>query len=127
MKRKTLTLGLAFVAVFGLFAALPASTTLAKGDKGPGVSGDYEVDADKVGIPEVKANSVLEGVLNTVYFIAGIAAVIVLVIAGILYATSAGDAAKVKQAKDAILYAVVGLVVVIMAFTITGFIMGGIG
>ena len=75
-------------------------------------------------IPKEDPNTVLLGVLNTAYFLGGVAAVIVIVVAGIMYSTSGGDSGKVAQAKDAILYAVVGLVVIILAFTITGFIMG---
>ncbi len=83
-----------------------------------------KVNPGDVGIPTVGADSVLTGVLNIVYFVAGMTAVIVIIICGILYSTSQGDAAKVKRAKDGILYAVVGLVVVMMAFVITNFIIG---
>jgi hypothetical protein len=83
-----------------------------------------KVDPNSVGIPTVSADNVLSGVLNTVYFAAGIAAVIVIIICGILYSVSQGDAAKTKRAKDGILYSVVGLVVIMMAFVITNFIIG---
>lgn len=76
------------------------------------------------GIPDKKPDDVLNSVLGIVYFAGGAACVIVIVIAGILYTTSNGDAGKVKTAKDAILYAVIGLVVIMMAFAITGFVLG---
>ena len=82
------------------------------------------IDATKSNIPKVNADGVLAGVLSTVYWAAGITAVIVIIIAGILYATSDGDANKVKRAKDAILYSVVGLMFVMMAFLITKFVIG---
>lgn len=66
----------------------------------------------------------LASILGTVYTWAGIIAVIIIVIAGFMYVTSSGDASKVKRAKDAILYAVIGLVVVILAFVITQFVLG---
>lgn len=88
----------------------------------PSVGGS--ISASSVGIPEVNADDVVKGVLNTVYFIAGAAAVIIIIIGGILYATSEGDPGKVQTAKNAILYAVVGLIVVMMAFVITGFVIG---
>ncbi len=74
-------------------------------------------------IPKSDPNTVIVGVLNTAYFLGGVVAVIIIIIAGIMYTTSGGDSGKVAQAKDAILYAVVGLVVIILAFVITGFIM----
>ena len=36
--------------------------------------------------------------------------------------TSAGDAGKVKKAKDTILYGVIGLVIVVLAFAIVNFV-----
>lgn len=68
-------------------------------------------------------NSALNNILSTVYYIAGIVCIIVIIAAGILYIISQGDATKVKQAKNAILAAVIGLVVTLMAFLVTGFIL----
>ncbi len=90
---------------------------------GVSVGSDGKINPGGV-IPTPDSNSVLTGVLNTVYFAAGVAAVIVIIIAGIMYATSEGDSGKTAKAKNMILYAVVGLVVIILAFVITGFIMG---
>lgn len=61
-------------------------------------------------------------VLMYVYIVAGMVAVIVIVIGGIRYATSAGDSGSVQTAKNTIQYAVVGLVVIIMAAAITDFV-----
>lgn len=81
--------------------------------------------ATNAGIPtNVDANKVLPTILNTVYWIAGSVAVIVIVIAGIYYITSQGNASQVSQAKNAIIAACIGLVVVVMAFTITQFVLG---
>lgn len=77
-----------------------------------------------VGIPDNNANDVFTGGLNVVYFVGGAACVIVIVVAGILYALSAGDSNQIKIAKNAILYAVVGLVVILMAFAITALVIG---
>lgn len=82
------------------------------------------IKSDKVGIPDPSGDDVLNGVLTTIYTVAGIAAVISIIIGGIMYSISQGDQSKVKYAKDIILYAMVGLVVVVAAFTITGFILG---
>jgi len=83
-----------------------------------------KIDPSTVGIPDVGGDALLSGLLGTVYFVAGAVAVIVIIIAGIFYVISEGEAAKIKRAKDAILYAVVGLVVVMMAFIITNFVVG---
>lgn len=83
-----------------------------------------KIDAGSVGIPEVSADHVIAGVLRTVYFAAGVAAVIVIILGGIFYSISGGDPSKVRFAKDAIMYAIVGLVVVASAFVITNFVVG---
>lgn len=66
----------------------------------------------------------IKPVLNTVYFWAAALAVIVIVIAGIIYATSQGDASGISKAKNAILGAVVGLIIILSAFVITNFVLG---
>ena len=67
----------------------------------------------------------LTNILNLIYFWAGIVAVIVIVIAGFFYITSRGDAAQMKRSKDATRGAVIGLIVVLLAFVITRFVIGG--
>lgn len=85
------------------------------------------IDTRKAGIPNVSANgATVTGIMNTVYFWAGLIAVLVIVIAGFFYVTSNGDSNQVNRAKNAILGAVVGLVVVVMAFTITAFVREGV-
>lgn len=74
--------------------------------------------------PVTNDSAALAGVLNTVYMVAGMVAVLVIIAAGYWYVVSNGDASRVKRAKDAILGAVVGLIIVITAFIITQFILG---
>jgi len=78
------------------------------------------------GLSTASAGDILNGVLTTVYWAGGVTAVIVIIISGIMYATSEGDANKVQRAKNGILYSIVGLVLIIMAFTITHFVIGRI-
>lgn len=83
-----------------------------------------KLDAGKVGVEKINADNAINGILNTAYFAAGIVAVVVIIISAFFYVTSQGDPSKIKRAKDGILYAVVGLVVVMLAFVITNFIIG---
>lgn len=83
-----------------------------------------KIDADKAGIPANAADDTLANVLNVVYIVAGFTGVIVIIFGGIFYAISGGDASRVKFAKDTILYAVVGLVVIASAFILTNFVIG---
>lgn len=77
-----------------------------------------------VNIVTLTGDQVLQNGLNLAYFLAGIVAVVVIIVAGIMYATSAGDAGNVTKAKNLILYSIVGLVVIFAAFAITNFVIG---
>ena len=78
----------------------------------------------EVGIPKIEADASVLTILDTVYFMAGAIAVLIIVIAGFLYVTSGGSPERVKQAKNALIGAVVGLIVIVLAFAITEFIIG---
>lgn len=78
------------------------------------------------GIPDTASvgNSQVGSVFNLVLMIAGAVSVITVIVGGILYAISTGDSAKTAKAKDTIIYAVIGLIIVSSAFAITNFIIG---
>jgi multisubunit Na+/H+ antiporter MnhB subunit len=57
----------------------------------------------------------------------GVVCIIVIIVGGIGYMTSSGDAGKVKKAKDTILYGVIGLIICVLAFAITNFVISAIG
>ena len=61
-------------------------------------------------------------IINAVIGVLGLVCVVVMIIGGVNYMTSSGDAAKVKKAKDTILYGVIGLVVCVLAFAIVNFV-----
>lgn len=64
----------------------------------------------------------IQGIINAVIAVLGVVAVLVIIIGGVQYMTSSGDSAKVKKAKDTILYGVIGLVICVLAFAIVNFI-----
>ncbi len=67
---------------------------------------------------------ILKDVISILLYIAGTIAVIMIIIGAIRYITSDGDAGKASQAKNTIIYAVVGLVVAVMSFGIVTFVLG---
>ena len=67
-------------------------------------------------------NKIITWVLDLFSVIVGIAAVIMIVVGGFKYTISGGDSARVTSAKDTILFAIVGLVVVALAQVIVHFV-----
>jgi len=65
---------------------------------------------------------VLVKVIEMLLVVIGVAAVIVIIIAGFRYITSSGDPNTVNSAKNTILFAVIGLVVAIVARVIVAFV-----
>ncbi len=66
-------------------------------------------------------------VLNAIYGIIGVITVVFIVIGGVKYMTSQGDPGKLQHAKNTIMFSVVGLVIVLSAFAITGFALTAFG
>lgn len=80
--------------------------------------------AIKADIPEVPLGDLIRNGLNIVYFVIGIVAVIIIVIAGFQYITSNGDSSKAQKALHTILDCAIGIAVVLFAFAITNFVVG---
>lgn len=65
----------------------------------------------------------LQIVINVVLAVLAFVTVAMIIVGGVNYSTSQGDAGKVKKAKDTILYGIVGLVVALLAFAIVNFVL----
>ncbi len=68
----------------------------------------------------------VKNILTAIISVAGIVAVIFVIIGGVMYMTSAGDTGKLKKAKDTILYALIGLVICVLSFAIVNFTVNSI-
>lgn len=65
--------------------------------------------------------------VNTVIFIVGALSVIMVIVGGLRYVLSGGDAAGLKSAKETIIYALVGLAISLLSFAIVGFVITRLG
>lgn len=81
-------------------------------------SGSITTECYKMGT----AGNMVTSVIQWVVGIAGLVAVVFVVFGGISYITSSGDPQKTQQAKNIILYALIGLVLVALAEIITAFV-----
>ncbi len=66
-------------------------------------------------------NTTIGNVVNLISVAVGIAAVIMMIIGGFRYITSGGNQESIKSAKNTLLYAIIGLVIVALAQTIVAF------
>ncbi|MDO4742284.1 MAG: pilin [Candidatus Saccharibacteria bacterium] len=71
-------------------------------------------------------DGVFKSITNTVLYIVGAIAVIMLIIGGIKYVVSGGDSKKVTDAKNTILYAIIGLLICFFAFAIVNFVIAAL-
>ena len=88
----------------------------------PGAQITNGIDAAGGGAGSGNLRGGIKTVINTLLFILGAIAVIMIVIGGIKYTLSNGDASSIKSAKDTILYSVIGLVVALLAYAIVNFV-----
>lgn len=72
---------------------------------------------------DTKINSLLQQIINIFSVIVGVVAVIMIIYAGFRYITSGGDSSKVGNAKNTILYALIGLVIVALSQVIVRFVL----
>lgn len=76
--------------------------------------------------PLIGSNGLIVKIGYILAILSGIAAVVTIVVSGLLYITSGGDAAKAKGARDAIVSTVIGLVVIALASTLIAFVLSRI-
>ena len=112
MKNKTL-------AIFGLafFVGLLALQIVAAADFNQQISDQDKQTFDQILAPLMK-------VYNLIKYTATVIAVVVLLFAGISYITSGGDPSKREQAKNTVMYVVIGLIVIWAAPLVVNFITG---
>lgn len=78
-------------------------------------------------LPKPAANdAAIATVLQIVFAIAGSVALLMIVIGGFRYIVAHGDPNSVSQAKKSILYAVIGLLVCMAAYSIVIFVIKGV-
>lgn len=72
-------------------------------------------------------SELIVNVVSILSFVSGVASVIAIIVGGIMYTVSGGNESRTKTAKDAILYAVIGLVISLSAYAIANFVIGELG
>ena len=73
------------------------------------------------------STAIIPRAINLMLFIVGILAIVMLIFGGIRYVVSGGDPSKVKDAKNTILYAIIGLVVAILGYALVSWVISVVG
>jgi hypothetical protein len=81
-------------------------------------SGDCATTTDKLDVP-----GVMTLIINIFSIIVGFVAVVMIIIGGVKYITSGGDSSNISGAKNTIVYAIIGLIVVALAQVLVHFVL----
>ncbi len=73
---------------------------------------------------EDELNALITNIVNIFSVIVGVISVIMIIYGGFRYITSGGDSTHVGSAKNTIMYAIIGLVIVALAQIIVRFVLG---
>ena len=66
-------------------------------------------------------------IINALLVLAAIAAIVFVIIGGVRYITAQGDEDAVAQAKNTVIYAIIGIIVIILAAVIVNFFVSQVG
>ena len=106
----------------GVLSSLPAQAAC---DPKKGVEGALQKDCSKGEgqAEQLDGNQgVITTIINTMLFIVGLLAVIMIIYAGIRFVTAHGDEKQVESARQTIIYSVVGLIVAILAYALVNWV-----
>lgn len=128
MKKIIFSLGLAVALVcgVGVFVGLPAMADTANICDDPSIDNSLKEVAGCTLPDDKTVMPVVFNLIQVALAIVGLVAVIVLVYGGIMFIVSTGDSTKVKMARNAIIYGLVGAVVAMMAYAIVYFVSQGV-
>ncbi|HET6746683.1 MAG TPA: hypothetical protein VFH06_01095 [Candidatus Saccharimonadales bacterium] len=115
-------LGSLFLAI-ALLAAIP-STTFATGFDMGMLDGANSARGIDQATTLFGSTGIFTTISNVMLFLVGAISVIMVVIGGMRYVISGGNTANVGAAKNTILYAIVGLVISILAYAVINFVIG---
>ena len=76
--------------------------------------------------PLTGPNGLFRGISGVLAFITGMSALIIIIVSGFRYVTAGGDANKAKSARQAIVAALIGLVIILLADSIISFVLSRI-
>lgn len=123
-KKARLFLILAFFIATPLFFSLPATAA----DESSATKGEYGL-TETLGTNNLKSalinsspQSMVGSIIGVILSFLGVIFFVLVIVGGLLWMFSQGNEAKVEKAKNILVAAVIGLVIVLAAYAITSFI-----
>ena len=116
---KILTAGILMIGFLGVFTPVVSATN------GINICSDgneNSVYCKNKGSGETQVNGIIKTIVEVLLTAVGAISIIMIVIGGIMFALSSGDAQKAAKARNTVLYAVVGLIVSRFASAIVNFV-----
>ncbi len=86
-------------------------------------AGKQEVKNIISGLPNQDTGTTQENIVNKVLFYLGIIAVVMIIVSGARMALSGGNPSAVTKAKQMLIYSLIGLAIVILAYAIVNFVL----
>lgn len=123
MKRIKLYIATLAVAIFGFAVIAPATSVGAIEDPLAAACNSGTAETVCANRDEQNVESLIGVLVNTLLLIVGILSVVMVIVSGIFYVISTGDAGKVAKAKNTLMYSIVGLVIAFIAFALVNWVL----
>ena len=120
-KIKLYILSLGLILSFG-FALLPVSSSYADTVVSEACKDDKDALICKSG--EKSVGDLISDIVDLLLFGIGALSIVMIIVSGIRYSISMGDAGNITKAKNSLLYSVIGLTVALLAYPIVHWLIG---
>ena len=127
MMNKVKTLLVGAMMAFGLVAApLTFDSVSYAANTNEAQKGVNQIGGNDPGNSAGDFTTLIKNIINILLFLVGAIAVIMIIIGGLRYVISGGDQGQITGAKNTILYAIIGLVVAVLAYAIVNWVLGAL-
>ena len=115
---------ISFALVIGLAAVFMDTPALAQVVQGGVPAGAESARGESQPANLFGQSGMFETITNVLLYLIGAISVIMVIVGGLRYVLSGGNSANITAAKNTILYAIVGVIVAILAYAAVNFVIG---
>lgn len=122
MKNKLAKYSVVFASIIFIFSMALAPALSVVNAEEPDPLGNLEELGESSGLPEQDLPELLARIISWIIGIIGIVLVALFVYGGVVYATSAGNEDRIEMGKKIMLYAIIGVLVIAIAFAVSRYV-----